>query len=274
MGGLLFAHIGYQGNIDPGLILACIAVGTAASLLVFERISPAHLSWNDNHGDVGTDSLHAGISQIILPKFIEVSLHATILSWSVILSASLGIELWPTEWPIFLQLCFAMVVSQFGEYWWHRMGHQVPFLWRFHSIHHSSERLYWLNAGRFHPIDTAVSVLISITSLGILGADGEILLLASSWIVVHGLFQHCNVRLRLGPLNYIFSMAELHRWHHSLDLNEANNNYGNNIILWDLVFGTFYHPADREADAKIGIDAEAFPQRYFGQLMVPFRWRW
>ena len=64
------------------------------------------------------------------------------------------------------------------------------------------------------------------------------LLLYTVWVSVHGLFQHCNVRLRLGPLNYIFSMCELHRWHHSLKLEEANSNYGNNILFWDLVFDT------------------------------------
>jgi len=87
------------------------------------------------------------------------------------------------------------------------------------------------------------------------------------------LFQHCNVRLRLGPLNYIFSMAELHRWHHSLKLEEANTNYGNNTIFWDIVFGTMFYPSGREAAAEVGLSGlPRFPQRYLGQLLSPLRW--
>ncbi len=69
-------------------------------------------------------------------------------------------------------------------------------------------------------------------------------------------------------------MAELHRWHHSLKLAEANTNYGNNIIFWDIVFGTLFWPKNRDASEAIGLsDLPAFPRGYFGQLASPFRWR-
>ena len=83
-----------------------------------------------------------------------------------------------------------------------------------------------------------------------------------------------SLDVRLGPLNRIFSMAEPHRWHHSLVLEEANTNYGSNLIIWDLIFGTFFLPSDREPPARIGIAAlPAFPPGYLAQLAVPFRWR-
>ncbi len=55
---------------------------------------------------------------------------------------------------------------------------------------------------------------------------------------VHGVFQHTNLPIRCGPLNWFFSMAELHRWHHSRLLKEANTNYSQNLIVWDIVFCT------------------------------------
>ena len=68
-------------------------------------------------------------------------------------------------------------------------------------------------------------------------------------------------------------MAELHRWHHSLKLEEANSNYGNNILFWDLVFGTVYYPRDRTASADIGLsDMDGFPADYLGQVLSPLRW--
>jgi sterol desaturase/sphingolipid hydroxylase (fatty acid hydroxylase superfamily) len=171
-------------------------------------------------------------------------------------------------------LVLTMLVSQFGEYIAHRSMHEVPLLWRLHATHHSPGRLYWLNAARFHPIDTALLFFLGTTPLVLLGAPAEMFLLLLVWTSVHGLFQHCNIRLRLGPLNYVFSMAELHRWHHSLKLEEANANYGNNILFWDLVFGTVHYPKDRAASADIGLsDLPDFPKDYLGQVLSPWRWR-
>ncbi len=108
-----------------------------------------------------------------------------------------------------------------------------------------------------------------------LGAGEGILLIVSVWIAVHGLFQHANIHVRLGPLNWIFSMAELHRWHHSRVLEEANANYGNNILFWDIVFGTVYWPRDRDASEDIGLsEMEGFPTTWGAQMLVPWRWKW
>lgn len=261
-----------RGYSHPG-ILAAITAATALIVAGCERINPQYAEWNVSRGDVGTDVLHGLVSQIALPRVLEVALQALLLTAAAELSHWLGSSLWPSTWPILLQLPLAMLVSQFGEYWLHRWMHERPLLWRLHATHHSPARLYWLNAGRFHPLDTAGSFAVAMTPLVLLGVSTEVMLLVTVWIVVHGLFQHCNVRLRLGPLNYIFSMAELHRWHHSLKLEEANTNYGNNTIFWDIVFGTMFYPSGREAAAEVGLSGlPRFPQRYLGQLLSPLRW--
>ena len=209
---------------------------------------------------------------IALPPLIDVAVRAGMLTLAT--QVAIGVDIWPTSSPIALQLGLALIVSQFGEYWVHRAMHENAWLWRLHATHHSPDRLYWLNAARFHPLDTATSYTVATAPLVLLGVPGDVLVLMSIWIAVHGLFQHCNVHLRLGPLNYVFSMAELHRWHHSLKLAEANTNYGNNIIFWDIVFGTLFWPKNRDASEAIGLsDLPAFPRGYFGQLASPFRWR-
>jgi sterol desaturase/sphingolipid hydroxylase (fatty acid hydroxylase superfamily) len=89
--------------------------------------------------------------------------------------------------------------------------------------------------------------------------------------VAVGLFQHANIDFRLGPLSWIFSVGELHRWHHSTVIDEANRNYGNNFIFWDAVFGTRFLPADRDCPADLGI-GRSFPTTLGAQLAAPFRW--
>lgn len=271
---ILIAIYGLNEGWNEGFLVLGITVATILITSIFERISPQHVNWNVPKNDVKTDLLHGLFSMILLPQLLEAALRAVLLVGAIKLSSLIGFGLWPTQWPLIAQLAFAMLVSQFGEYWWHRMAHEVPILWRFHSVHHSPLRLYWLNAARFHPIDTAVSFTLSISVLLLLGASNEVLTLVTVWMAVHGLFQHCNVHMKLGFLNYIFSMAELHRWHHSLNLEEANTNYGNNIIFWDLVFGTYFNPSGKEASEHIGLtDLNEFPEDYIGQVLAPIKWK-
>ena len=147
-------------------------------------------------------------------------------------------------------------------------------MWRFHAVHHSAPRLYWLNAGRFHPIDSFMTFAPSYILLVVMGS-GEVMLAYFGIITtIHGIFQHANIQLRLGPLNWFFSMAELHRWHHSKTLHEANHNYGQTVSVWDWVFGTRYLPANREPPEEIGIaDLPSFPMTWWAQILSPFRWR-
>jgi sterol desaturase/sphingolipid hydroxylase (fatty acid hydroxylase superfamily) len=82
------------------------------------------------------------------------------------------------------------------------------------------------------------------------------------------------MQIRIGPLNWVFSMAELHRWHHSRLERESNTNYGQNLILWDILFGTRFLPKDREPPADIGIaKLAAFPMTWWQQLISPLVWR-
>jgi len=271
--GIWIALEGLERGWDGDALLLGISVGTFAIVALFERILPAHPEWNVSQGDVQTDLLHGLVSMVALPQALELGLRLALLHVVVWSADFTGGTLWPTHWPLLAQLVPALIISQFFEYWAHRSLHEIPALWRFHATHHSPGRLYWLNAGRFHPVDSALLFTVALIPLVLLGAGAEVMLLYTLWVSMHGAFQHCNVRVRLGWLNYVFSMAELHRWHHSLKLEEANSNYGNNILLWDLVFGTVHYPKDREASPEIGLsDLPDFPKDYLGQVLSPWRW--
>jgi sterol desaturase/sphingolipid hydroxylase (fatty acid hydroxylase superfamily) len=172
------------------------------------------------------------------------------------------------------QLALALVVAELPQYWLHRWQHEREALWRFHAVHHSAPRLYWLNAARFHPVDLFLLYAVGYVPLVALGCPELVIALFLLFDAVFGMLQHSNIDVRLGPLNYVFSMAEPHRWHHSRVLDEANSNYGSNLIVWDLVFGTFFLPSDRQAPGNIGIgDLPRFPSAYPAQLAAPFRWQ-
>lgn len=242
-------------------------------VIVGERLYPFVPDWNRNHDDVPTDAAWAGttlvIGAILRPASIVIGvwLAAQISAW-------FGSSLWPGEWPVLAQLALALVVVEFFQYWIHRLEHEADWLWRFHATHHSAPRLYWLNAARFHFVDIGLIAVTYTIPLVALGAPESIFAL---WIVastVHGICQHANMQIRCGPLNWIFSMAELHRWHHSPLIRESNTNYGQTLIVWDIVFGSRFLPADRKPPEAVGLaDLSAFPMTWWAQFCSPFRWQ-
>ena len=75
--------------------------------------------------------------------------------------------------------------------------------------------------------------------------------------------------MRLGPLNHIVSGPELHRWHHSEFSHESDTNFGNNLIVWDWLFGTRFLPADREV-GRLGLVNRDYPTGFLAQMTTPF----
>ena len=103
----------------------------------------------------------------------------------------------------------------------------------------------------------------------LLGVSTEVLALYFVFFGINGFYQHSNCDLRLGLLNYLVSGPELHRWHHSKIINEANTNYGNNLIIWDIVFGSRFLPADRSV-GDLGLENRRYPMRIHAQMVSPF----
>jgi sterol desaturase/sphingolipid hydroxylase (fatty acid hydroxylase superfamily) len=102
----------------------------------------------------------------------------------------------------------------------------------------------------------------------LLGAPRDVLLLVSAVTAIIGMLTHCNVEMRCGPLNYVFNTPCLHRWHHSKVLHEGNRNYGENIVIFDILFGTYFNE-DRRPPVDIGI-THPMPASFWEQLKVPF----
>lgn len=274
LGGALALALVLLPRLGAPLTLA-VANGAGLVAIVFaERVLPYRAAWSRSRGDLGTDLLHMAFSGIGTTQLVRPIVGVVGVMAAGALSRRIGTTLWPAEWSLLAQLALALVIAELPQYWLHRWQHEHDALWRFHATHHSAPRLYFLNAARFHPLDLGLLYFIGYLPLIALGCPEETIMLFALFDAVFGMLQHCNIAVRLGPLNRIFSMAEAHRWHHSRTVREANTNYGSNLIVWDLVFGTFFLPADREPPEQIGIaDMPDFPTTYLAQLASPFRWR-
>ncbi|UXR65064.1 sterol desaturase family protein [Bdellovibrio bacteriovorus] len=263
-------------DLFPGeqlaLLTAAISVVVIAIIHITERLLPYRREWNTPQGDRTSNFIFTNIVLPGLSKVVEIMLTALFLNQSSALMSPGLQSLWPRQWPLLSQLALALFITEFFFYWVHRIGHRWALAWRFHSIHHAVERLYWDNAGRFHPVDLFLNWLFYFLPLFLLAVPPELIALFLLVNAVTGLLEHANVDFEMGPLNRVFNTAQLHRWHHSVVPEISSQNFGKVLSIWDQVFGTWYHPEGKHV-GKIGVEGEDIPKRTWGQMLYPFRRR-
>ncbi len=178
-------------------------------------------------------------------------------------------------WPLWQRVLAGLVVGEIGFYWGHRWTHEIPFLWRFHSIHHSAEHVYFLISARAHPIDSVFTRLCGLIPVYVLGiatpltpAGGAVSALLVLVITIWGFLIHANVRWRLGPLEWVIATPAFHHWHHTLG-EQRDRNYAPMLPWIDCIFGTYHLPRN-QWPTTYGIEAK-LPGSLGGQLLYPLR---
>lgn len=170
--------------------------------------------------------------------------------------------------PLWLQVIEVLAVADVGFYLAHRAFHAVPFLWKFHSVHHSIEEMDWLAAHRVHPLDqilTKTASLLPVLALGFSGSAILIFVLIYKW---QSVLIHANSRISFGPLNWIFASPHFHHWHHANEPEAFDKNFAGQLVLIDLIGGTLFQP--RRKPARYGTD-QPVPDLYHQQLIYPLR---
>ena len=246
-----------------------IPVLLAAVLINYlEKIIPYRPEWWPDINELKQDASYMVLIQLLLPRCIGFLI--IILLSKIAQDYNVRIDkLWPSDLPIVFQALIMLLVADFLRYWLHRLTHRWKPLWKLHEVHHSPKKLYWMNVGRFHPFEKVLQYVFDALPFIILGVSQDVLALYFVFYAVNGFFQHCNIDLRLGFLNYLISGPELHRWHHSKYIHESDNNFGNNLIIWDLIFSTHYLPDSRSVN-KLGVLDDSYPTSLPAQLVAPF----
>lgn len=243
-----------------------LAVIVVAILLVLraERVLPYERRWNRDHGDARRDILHAGINTALNNAGI----------WLLPLFASLGVfsAYWPSDWPFWLQVAFAILVLDAGVTLAHYASHRLELLWRFHAVHHSVERMYGFNGLMKHQVHQSIETAAGMTPLLLLGIPSPVAAAVAFAVVIQLLLQHSNVDYRTGPFKYVLASAEVHRFHHRKGAGLGDVNFGLFTVLWDHLLGTYYYADERVRSGDLGIgDRPGYPRSYGAQLLEPFR---
>lgn len=272
VGGMaLSLHLGLGGE-SMALIITLAAIMV---VVVAERYLPVQEAWNRNQADLRGDVLSLATIVVVLQPLLRLIAPILVIGILHAVGRPDGLGWFPNHWPLWMQLPLLALGVEFGKYWMHRLGHEHPWWWRFHAVHHSPRRVYWLNGFLIHPFNFLYAYGAGIFLMLLSGAGQEVLLLHAVFEGIGAAFQHANVRLKHGWLSRIFSTNELHFWHHSTKLREANTNYGAVLIVWDWVFGTYFRPDDRTSlPQELGVaDPVSYPIGQFGlQVVAPFCW--
>lgn len=179
--------------------------------------------------------------------------------------------------PLWAAVLASVLVLDLAIWLQHVMFHAVPLLWRLHRVHHADPDFDVTTGARFHPVEILLSMLIKLAVIAVLGAPAVAVLAFEVILNAAAMFNHANVRLpgRADALLRGFLVTpEMHRIHHSMEVAEANSNFGFCLTWWDRLFGT-YRAAARLPQESMAIGVEGLTGRFecvrlAGVLGIPF----
>jgi sterol desaturase/sphingolipid hydroxylase (fatty acid hydroxylase superfamily) len=215
----------------------------------------------------GTDVVHAVADELIAAPLAAAVLAAGLAATHIFVPRALPAAVAGQDpWE---QATEALLLAEVCGYWGHRWSHELPWLWRFHKLHHSIETMDWLAPNRRHPVDLVVARVA--IALPLLALGFTVPSLAAPFAVrrFQGLLVHADVRLERGPLRWFVATPHFHHWHHAADPEGWNRNYAGQAPLVDWLFGTLVLPSHRWPTAYGLGSRERAPQGWLAQLYWP-----
>ena len=266
-GAVLAFFVLLASGAPPAAAAYAPAFVAGFAILFLETRFAARDDWRPRREDLAADAAFMALVMVALPRLLALGAVMLVADWRHAEAASVA---WPHAWPLAAQILLMVLAVDFVRYWLHRACHRFTPLWRLHEVHHSPDLLYVANVGRFHPLEKALHFSLDTVPFLALGVAPEVMAGYFLLYSINGFFQHCNLRLRYGWLNYVVGSAETHRWHHARDAKDAACNFGNTTIVWDLAFGTWRLPGPA---GDVGIEDRSYPRGFLAQLAAPLRRR-
>ena len=244
----------------PGTLIVTSALITITVLLL-ELVHERHADWRMNRQEFATDLFYVVLSATVVAwvsqKIGEEPLAAA--------KASLGITTqWAMNMPWVAQVALVVFVIEFGQYWMHRLMHNVSPFWLTHAPHHHLTQLNAAKGAVGNPIEL---VLISLSVIALFDLELTAIFAGINVLGVISTFAHANVRSD-PPVFYsfVFTTIRHHSLHHSTDYLSTRCNYGNSVILFDRIFGTY-----REGEAAVVGQDDRRRLSIWEQTIFPFQ---
>ncbi|MFP3637876.1 sterol desaturase family protein [Paraburkholderia sp. SIMBA_054] len=243
-------------------------LGSTTIFVLLEKLFPLHRKQPVFRAEWQTDMVHFAFNHFVIGLallIVNFMIHRA-FGWM----ANAGFQHAVQQIPFVPQLLLCMLVADLAEYATHRAYHEVPFLWRFHAVHHSVKSMDWLAGSRQHIFELIATRVAVLGPLFVLGFDKAVI---DAYIIVVGfqaVFNHANVSLPWGPLRYVFVTPDFHHWHHSSEDEAIDKNYAAHFAFIDYLFGTAVK-ANRRFPETYGVVGDYMPDGFVRQQAFPFR---
>jgi sterol desaturase/sphingolipid hydroxylase (fatty acid hydroxylase superfamily) len=171
--------------------------------------------------------------------------------------------------PLLVQVPLIMLATDLIQYWLHRAFHRVPFLWRFHAVHHSARAMDWLAGSRLHFLEIAVVRGLTTVPMFTLGFAAEAVQAYVAIVYLHSALIHANIGGERDWWGHWIATPRYHHWHHARDAEAVDRNFAIHFPLLDKLFGTFHLPPGRWPTGY-GV-ADPVPAGWWPQFVYPWR---
>jgi sterol desaturase/sphingolipid hydroxylase (fatty acid hydroxylase superfamily) len=242
--------------------------GLAAVFFLLTRLMPCNpgMFWWRYLRAAATDALY----WLIVPLFVRLARTLMILAGVAFLYGGREPDCLPVKGlPLWQQCLLVLLLQDVFLYAMHRAFH-AGWAWKFHAVHHSPKGLDWMAAHRNHPLNTLLTFSLADVGVLLLGFSPQTLLVLAPFNIVYSTMVHANLNWTFGPLRYVLASPVFHRWHHTTEKEGLDKNFASTFPVLDLLFGTFYMPADRLPE-KFGNGEANYPEGFVGQFLHPFR---
>ena len=243
----------------------CMAIFFYFFILATER---AYGTRTDNYRS--RNFLH----DIVYWMYLRSTLHSVLLFGlaGVLLShdpKSLGYTPPFAHLPKWIQLILFLIFNDFVFYWWHRATHHFKFLWAFHAMHHSQQRLTFATGARFHPIETLAGNFVVVIPGLLLGFNGLLTLTLIVVLTIQAEIEHTQIPWRFGPLYWVLVSPVYHSYHHGVSAEYRDKHFSQTFVIWDHLFGTAVK-RNIPPPTTFGVP-DMNPKSFVETLVAPFR---
>lgn len=232
-----------------------------------ELFFPKNKEQTKFHEEWRTDLVYFVISHLFIQFFGIITQKPAVLFFGWI-----GLEKlheWVQSLPFIVALFLAFFSTDLFQYWAHRIFHNHVYLWRFHSVHHSTKNMDWLAGSRTHFIDIFFTRAMTFVPLYVLGFSPAVFNVYIIFIAIHAVLIHANTRINFGFIKYIFTTPQYHHWHHCEDPKYYGHNFASIFPFIDMIFGTYYLPGNKWPEGT-GVHESQYPKGFIKQTMYPF----
>jgi sterol desaturase/sphingolipid hydroxylase (fatty acid hydroxylase superfamily) len=176
---------------------------------------------------------------------------------------------WIAALPLVVQFVAIMFLTDLVQYWVHRAFHRIPWLWKFHAVHHSAKSMDWMAGARMHFLEILVLRASTVIPMFVLGfspaaVNGYIFV-----VYLYSTFVHANLNWRFPIVEKLLVTPRFHHWHHGIEREAIDVNFAIHFPLLDRLFGT-YHLPQNQWPAGYGIEGHPVPLGYLKQFKYPF----